>query len=69
VAFRLPNLLRRLFAEGAFSQAFVPILGEISSNGDQKQAQILVNASPPSYFGLYCLRYYLGSLAPQCSFW
>ena len=26
VAFRLPNLLRRLFAEGAFSQAFVPIL-------------------------------------------
>ena len=28
VAFKLPNLLRRLFAEGAFSQAFVPILGE-----------------------------------------
>ncbi len=28
VAFRSPNLLRRLFAEGAFSQAFVPVLGE-----------------------------------------
>src|SRR3954462_9981718 len=28
VAFRIPNLLRRLFAEGAFSQAFVPILAE-----------------------------------------
>ena len=27
-AFRLPNILRRLFAEGAFSQAFVPILAE-----------------------------------------
>jgi putative peptidoglycan lipid II flippase len=27
-AFRLPNLLRRLFGEGAFSQAFVPILAE-----------------------------------------
>jgi len=27
VAFRIPNLLRRLFAEGAFAQAFVPILG------------------------------------------
>ncbi|HXN14723.1 MAG TPA: murein biosynthesis integral membrane protein MurJ, partial [Usitatibacter sp.] len=27
VAFRIPNLLRRLFAEGAFSQAFVPVLG------------------------------------------
>jgi putative peptidoglycan lipid II flippase len=28
IAFRLPNLLRRLFGEGAFSQAFVPILSE-----------------------------------------
>lgn len=28
VAFRIPNFLRRLFAEGAFSQAFVPILAE-----------------------------------------
>ncbi len=28
VAFRLPNMLRRLFAEGAFSQAFVPMLAE-----------------------------------------
>lgn len=28
MAFRLPNLLRRIFAEGAFSQAFVPILSE-----------------------------------------
>src|SRR5438874_10791572 len=26
VAFRIPNLLRRLFAEGAFSQSFVPVL-------------------------------------------
>ncbi len=31
VAFRIPNLLRRLFAEGAFSQAFVPVLGDIRS--------------------------------------
>ena len=44
VAFRLPNLLRRLFAEGAFSQAFVPILGEISTNEDQNKAKILINA-------------------------
>jgi putative peptidoglycan lipid II flippase len=28
VAFRIPNLLRRLFAEGAFTQAFVPVIGE-----------------------------------------
>lgn len=29
VAFRIPNLLRRLFAEGAFAQAFVPIFSEV----------------------------------------
>ncbi|MDH5171782.1 MAG: murein biosynthesis integral membrane protein MurJ, partial [Gammaproteobacteria bacterium] len=28
VAFRIPNFLRRLFAEGAFSQAFVPVLAD-----------------------------------------
>jgi len=28
VAFRLPNMLRRLFAEGAFTQAFVPVLAQ-----------------------------------------
>jgi putative peptidoglycan lipid II flippase len=36
IAFRIPNLLRRLFAEGAFSQAFVPILAEYKNQrGDQ----------------------------------
>lgn len=28
IAFRIPNFMRRLFAEGAFSQAFVPVLAE-----------------------------------------
>ena len=37
VAFKIPNLLRRLFAEGAFSQAFVPILAEHKNrSGDTK---------------------------------
>ncbi|MFM9971994.1 MAG: murein biosynthesis integral membrane protein MurJ [Burkholderiales bacterium] len=36
VAFRIPNLLRRLFAEGAFSQAFVPVLSHYRvTEGDQ----------------------------------
>ena len=36
VAFKLPNLLRRIFAEGAFSQAFVPILAEYKTQqGDE----------------------------------
>ncbi len=34
VAFRLPNLLRRLFAEGAFSQAFVPMLAAHRGSGE-----------------------------------
>lgn len=41
VAFRIPNLLRRLFAEGAFSQAFVPILGEYKAkHGDAKTREL-----------------------------
>ncbi|MGL5740047.1 MAG: lipid II flippase MurJ, partial [Plesiomonas shigelloides] len=31
---RIPNFLRRLFAEGAFSQAFVPVLTEYQKDGD-----------------------------------
>lgn len=42
VAFRIPNLLRRLSAEGAFTQAFVPILGEFkSTKGDQETKMLL----------------------------
>lgn len=43
VAFRLPNLLRRLFAEGAFSQAFVPILGEYRSSRSAGDTRDLVD--------------------------
>ena len=42
VAFRIPNLLRRLFAEGAFSQAFVPILAEYKNRkGDRATHQLV----------------------------
>ncbi len=41
VAFRIPNLLRRLFAEGAFSQAFIPVLGEIKSVKGDSEAKDL----------------------------
>ena len=43
VAFRLPNLLRRLFAEGAFSQAFVPILAEYKNKRGETETHQLVN--------------------------
>ncbi|MBT8150273.1 MAG: murein biosynthesis integral membrane protein MurJ [Gammaproteobacteria bacterium] len=35
IAFRIPQFLRRLFAEGAFSQAFVPVLAEYRSNSEK----------------------------------
>lgn len=43
VAFKLPNLLRRIFAEGAFSQAFVPILAEYKSKEGKEASKIFVS--------------------------
>lgn len=43
VAFRIPNLLRRLFAEGAFSQAFVPILAEYKNTRTLEETRSLID--------------------------
>src|SRR3569623_479111 len=43
VAFRIPNLLRRLFAEGAFAQAFVPILAEYKNRKGEGDTKALVD--------------------------
>ena len=43
VAFKIPNFLRRLFAEGAFSQAFVPVLTDYKENNSREELQTLVN--------------------------
>ncbi|KLN96379.1 murein biosynthesis integral membrane protein MurJ [Moellerella wisconsensis] len=42
VAFKLPNLLRRIFAEGAFSQAFVPILAEYKSQQGEEATRTFI---------------------------
>lgn len=42
VAFKLPNLLRRLFAEGAFSQAFVPVLAEYKNRKGDDATRLLI---------------------------
>ena len=44
VAFRIPNLFRRLFAEGAFSQAFVPMLAATRARDGDDATRDLVNA-------------------------
>ncbi len=43
VAFRIPNLLRRLFAEGAFSQAFVPVLAAVREKEGDDATREMVN--------------------------
>ena len=42
VAFRIPNFFRRLFAEGAFSQAFVPVLAGYRNRGPMQQMREFV---------------------------
>jgi putative peptidoglycan lipid II flippase len=43
LAFKIPNFLRRLFAEGAFNQAFVPVLSEYRSQRTLAEVQTLIN--------------------------
>ena len=44
VAFRIPNLFRRLFAEGAFSQAFVPALAHVKEREGDAATQVLIDS-------------------------
>ena len=43
VAFKIPNFMRRLFAEGAFAQAFVPVLSEYQGKRDQAAVRSLID--------------------------
>lgn len=43
VAFRIPNLFRRLFAEGAFSQAFVPVLAASKAQNGEEATRIVID--------------------------
>ncbi len=54
VAFRIPNLLRRLFAEGAFSLAFVPVLSEYKEKQDRETLKDLID-HVAGYLGLILL--------------
>jgi putative peptidoglycan lipid II flippase len=43
LAFKIPNFMRRLFAEGSFSLAFVPVLSEVRASGDRRALKDLVD--------------------------
>lgn len=45
VAFKIPNFMRRLFAEGAFSQAFIPVVSEYQARQSQAELRQLVAAT------------------------
>jgi putative peptidoglycan lipid II flippase len=62
VAFRIPNLLRRLFAEGAFSQAFVPILAEVRNRESPEATRTLVDSVSTVLFLSLLLTAALGML-------
>jgi len=52
VAFKIPNFLRRLFAEGAFSQAFIPVLAEYKEKGGKAAVRDLV-AHVEAWLGIW----------------
>jgi len=45
VAFKIPNFFRRLFAEGAFSQAFVPVLSEYKTQHEHDEVRSLIDST------------------------
>lgn len=63
VAFKIPNFLRRLFAEGAFSQAFVPVLSEYRSQRSPAEVQALVAHVSGTLGGALLLLTAIGVLA------
>ena len=63
VAFKIPNFLRRLFAEGAFSQAFVPVLSEKRSTGEQSEVRQLTDAVAGTLGGVLLLVTTIGVIA------
>jgi len=65
IAFKIPNFMRRLFAEGAFSQAFIPVLSEYKTQREKFEVQRLVNHVTGSLGGILVLITVLGIiLAP-----
>ena len=69
VAFRIPNLLRRLFAEGAFSQAFVPLLAQRRRSDGDAASQALVASVATALAGVLLLLSVLGVVAAPVLIW
>ena len=62
VAFKIPNFLRRLFAEGSFSVAFVPVLAEYKAKRSMDELKLFVNHVAGTLGGILLLVTALGVL-------
>lgn len=66
VAFRIPNFMRRLFAEGSFSTAFVPVLTEVKEQQSHAELKELISRVSGTLGGILLIVTALGVLlAPQ----
>ena len=73
VAFRIPNFLRRLFAEGAFNQAFVPVLSEYRTRsreeGNLVATKLLIDRVAGTLGGTLALVTLIGVLGAPLLIW
>lgn len=69
VAFRIPNLFRRLFAEGAFSQAFVPVLAASKAQNGDAATHLLIDRVATLLVWVLLLICALGVLAAPLMVW
>ncbi len=66
VAFRIPNFMRRLFAEGSFSTAFVPALTEVKEKGTHEDVRAMISRVSGTLGAVLLLVTAMGMLfAPQ----
>ena len=69
VAFRIPNFLRRIFAEGGFSQAFVPVLSEYRERRSRAEVRALLEHTVAVLGVWLCLITVIGVLAAPLLIW
>ncbi len=69
VAFRIPNFLRRLFGEGAFQQAFVPVLGDTRAREGDDVTRLLIDAVATILFWALVVTCVVGVVAAPLMVW
>ena len=60
VAFKIPNFFRRLFAEGAFAHAFIPVLADYKEQGSEANLKVFVDKTAGTLAGILMLLTLIG---------